>query len=103
MQMLSKESLEYGDILQINVNDVYKHLTYKTLSGFLWSKKFCPNAKFIIKMDDNNSLYWNFLIGTLKTKHPLGFPKTDLIECYSPIRNLPYYRKTSHPGLMSKW
>ena len=44
MLMLSKEALEYGDILQIDVNDVYKHLTHKTLSGFLWSKKFCPNA-----------------------------------------------------------
>ena len=38
--LLEAESEKNNDILQINVEDSYHTLSYKSLSGFLWIKKF---------------------------------------------------------------
>ena len=38
--LLETEAEKNEDILQINVEDSYHTLSYKSLSGFLWIKKF---------------------------------------------------------------
>ena len=38
--LLETEAEKNNDILQINVEDSYHTLSYKSLSGFLWIKKF---------------------------------------------------------------
>ena len=38
--LLETEAEKNDDILQINVEDSYHTLSYKSLSGFLWIKKF---------------------------------------------------------------
>ena len=38
--LLEAEAEKNDDILQINVEDSYHTLSYKSLSGFLWIKKF---------------------------------------------------------------
>lgn len=50
---LLKESKEYHDIIQMDFNDTYANLTYKTISSFKWSKDFCPKAKYVMKTDDD--------------------------------------------------
>ena len=52
-EKLRNESIEFGDIVQGNFVDSYKNLTYKTVMGHLWVSKFCTQAKFVIKADDD--------------------------------------------------
>ena len=50
---IKAESFIYGDIIQENFIDGYYNLTLKTIMGFKWSSKYCSNAKFIMKLDDD--------------------------------------------------
>ncbi|CAH1780502.1 unnamed protein product [Owenia fusiformis] len=47
------EAKHYGDIVISDFREVYKNLTLKTISGFQWAAGFCPNAKYIMKTDDD--------------------------------------------------
>ena len=43
----------HGDLLQISVEDHYTRLSYKTLSSFIWTNRFCGNARYVAKIDDD--------------------------------------------------
>jgi hypothetical protein len=45
------ESVKYGDIVQASFVDDYYNLTLKTVMGLRWVATYCPNAKFILKVD----------------------------------------------------
>jgi len=45
------ESVKYGDIVQASFVDDYYNLTLKTIMGLRWIATYCPNAKFILKVD----------------------------------------------------
>lgn len=47
------EGERYGDLVQEDYVDSYKNLTYKALSGLEWVSSYCPNAKFVLKTDDD--------------------------------------------------
>ncbi|CAG5114735.1 unnamed protein product, partial [Candidula unifasciata] len=50
---LQKEALTFGDIVQENYIDSYRNLSLKTVSVLRWVNSFCPNAKYILKLDDD--------------------------------------------------
>ncbi|XP_007428042.1 beta-1,3-galactosyltransferase 5-like [Python bivittatus] len=50
---VTMESLHYKDIIQKNFMDSYNNLTLKTLMGFEWIHKFCPQATFVMKTDSD--------------------------------------------------
>ncbi|XP_076041592.1 beta-1,3-galactosyltransferase 5-like [Oratosquilla oratoria] len=50
---LEDEDLQNHDIVQGNFKEHYHNLTYKHTMGLQWVTKYCPQAKFIIKMDDD--------------------------------------------------
>ncbi|CAC5418726.1 B3GALT1 [Mytilus coruscus] len=50
---LEKEHLLTKDIIMGNFKDAYHNLTLKTVMGLQWTVKFCNNAKFIFKTDDD--------------------------------------------------
>ncbi|XP_071502797.1 beta-1,3-galactosyltransferase 1-like [Diadema antillarum] len=50
---LHRELINYGDIVQENFVDSYLNLTVKTVAGFKWASKYCQNAKFVMKTDDD--------------------------------------------------
>lgn len=52
-QQVDDESAQYEDIVQGNFLDSYRNLTYKHLMGYKWVLKFCPTAKFVMKVDDD--------------------------------------------------
>ena len=71
--LLKNEAEENDDILQINVEDSYHTLSYKSLSGFIWVQKFCSNStKYLLKIDDDVEMYWENLINLLVAKYPKG-------------------------------
>ena len=50
---IRNESLVHGDIVQGNFLDSYKNLTYKTVMGHMWVSRFCRQAQFVMKTDDD--------------------------------------------------
>ncbi|ERL86254.1 hypothetical protein D910_03664 [Dendroctonus ponderosae] len=62
---LDNEDAKYGDIIQGNFIDSYKNLTYKSVMALNYAVNNCPQAKFIMKCDDdvfvNMSLLKEFL------------------------------------------
>lgn len=50
---LNQESQQYNDIVQANYTDSYFNNTFKTMSGFEWVVKYCPNARFYVFIDDD--------------------------------------------------
>ncbi|XP_067134874.1 beta-1,3-galactosyltransferase 5-like [Centruroides vittatus] len=43
----------YGDVLQVDTVDSYRHLVEKIVNGIDWSLKNCPNTKYVTKIDDD--------------------------------------------------
>ncbi|XP_077297727.1 beta-1,3-galactosyltransferase brn-like isoform X2 [Arctopsyche grandis] len=50
---IDKESERYNDIVQIDFVDNYFNNTIKTMMGFQWVMKYCPNSKFYLFSDDD--------------------------------------------------
>ncbi|XP_037773884.1 beta-1,3-galactosyltransferase 5-like, partial [Penaeus monodon] len=48
-----EESRTYGDILQEDFVDSYMNLTIKSVMGLKWSSTHCPQARFLMKTDDD--------------------------------------------------
>ena len=71
------EYWSHQDVIQIDFMDAYANLTYKTLSGLHWVHTFCPNAKYVMKTDDdmyvNTPLIVKMLRATPKTKFLGGY------------------------------
>ncbi|CAC5395489.1 B3GALT1 [Mytilus coruscus] len=65
-ELLGIEIREKKDIVQFNFIDTYKNLTYKTMSSFNWITKVCPQASYVLKVDDDNWLNTKSLLETLK-------------------------------------
>lgn len=51
-KQIRKESKEYNDILQADYIESYSNLTYKSIMAWKWSIDYCPNAEYVIVMND---------------------------------------------------
>ncbi|XP_034047922.1 N-acetyllactosaminide beta-1,3-N-acetylglucosaminyltransferase 2-like [Thalassophryne amazonica] len=51
--LLALENEKYGDILQWDFRDTFFNLTLKDLLFWRWLQRYCPNAIFIFKGDDD--------------------------------------------------
>lgn len=72
------EHKQYGDIVQGNFIDAYKNLTYKHVMGLKWASQYCPNAKFILKTDDDVFVH---LYGLKELLGKRLLREKDLISC----------------------
>lgn len=52
-KLLIVEAREQGDLIQGRFLDTYSNLTLKTLSLLGWARRFCPQAHFMAKVDDD--------------------------------------------------
>lgn len=52
-QKVKGESEEYGDILQINMNDTYSNLSLKVAGLLNWVTTYCSPVDFNLKVDDD--------------------------------------------------
>ena len=59
---LYREQQTHNDILQGNFVDSYRNLTIKTIMGYNWFRKQCPQAKFLMKTDDDMFINTNSLV-----------------------------------------
>lgn len=62
---LDNESDEHEDLVQGNFHDSYRNMTYKHVSALKWFVYNCPNAKYLLKTDDdvfvNTPLLYSYL------------------------------------------
>ena len=96
------ESLHHGDMLQISVEDHYTRLSYKTLSSFIWTNRFCGSAQYIAKIDDDITMDLDQLLAILDSKYGSG-PAPHFIECPSTMRNMRPWRQNHSQSIMGKW
>ncbi|KAK4026470.1 hypothetical protein OUZ56_015466 [Daphnia magna] len=68
---IRNESIIHEDLIQVDLMDSYMNLTLKTVAMLHWSSHFCPNAKFILKCDDDVYINVRQLI-TLVSRLPLN-------------------------------
>lgn len=52
-KLLDEEHRKYGDIVQGDFVDHYRNLTLKGLLGLQWVRRYCPQARYVIKADDD--------------------------------------------------
>ena len=52
-QALQAEADDYGDILQEDFLDSYHNLTIKGIAALKWIDRYCNEAKFVLKSDDD--------------------------------------------------
>ncbi|XP_004624302.1 beta-1,3-galactosyltransferase 4 [Octodon degus] len=50
---LARESAAQGDVVQAAFRDAYRNLTLKTLVGLEWASTHCPEARYVLKTDDD--------------------------------------------------
>lgn len=50
---IEREDAEHNDIIQGNFIDSYHNLTYKHTMVLKWASTNCPEAKYVIKLDDD--------------------------------------------------
>ena len=53
LEEVGQESAEHGDIVQGDLLDTYRNLTYKSVMGHLWVSEFCRQAELVVKADDD--------------------------------------------------
>ncbi|XP_043925910.1 UDP-GalNAc:beta-1,3-N-acetylgalactosaminyltransferase 1 [Protopterus annectens] len=90
--VVKQESEQFGDVIQQDFHDNYNNLTLKTKMAFRWLSEFCPNAKYMMKADDDVFVNVRNLVGFLLS--------TNMSEnLYS---GYPFFRNVPHRGFFQK-
>ncbi|CAC5400814.1 unnamed protein product [Mytilus coruscus] len=83
---IEEESVKYRDLIQGNFIDSYRNLTYKRVFSLFWANRFHNNVTYVIKIDDDITIYLPFLIPYLSNK----LNKTKVLECFLLIGAISY-------------
>ncbi len=66
--LLELESQQYGDIIQVDIDDCYDNLSIKSVMGLQWISTYCT-SHYVIKADDDVILDMHLIVSELLTKH----------------------------------
>ena len=134
-QRLEEENNIHGDILQSSIIDGYNKLSYKTVTGLVWTNwyvivksnyhylvfapyislgifnnyfvifSFCSNVNFILKIDDDVHMNYEYLINVLSEKYNQSDLPDNVVECPSPLRNKKPFRPrvSGSNTVLGKW
>lgn len=69
-EKLSHEMNLYGDIVQGSFEDTYWNLTYKHVMVLKWFVYYCPNAKYLLKTDDDVLINTPLLYDLIESPRP---------------------------------
>ncbi|XP_071805343.1 beta-1,3-galactosyltransferase 2-like isoform X2 [Asterias amurensis] len=86
-ESIEKEDGEHHDIIQQNFTDSYYNLTLKTLMGLRWTSEFCPNARFMVKMDIDMFVNLYNLADRVDKAPVHNLAEGNLKDITEPIRN----------------
>ncbi|XP_044733434.1 beta-1,3-galactosyltransferase 5 [Chrysoperla carnea] len=95
-KQIENENQKYNDIIQGSFMDSYRNMTYKYVSALKYSIYHCPDARYVLKTDDDVFVNMPFMINFLSyTISSYGAKK--LIYC------TPYDNATPKRSYRSKW
>ena len=80
--IVAQEQKLHGDILQINTNETYENLVYKTLIGLRYARDFCSNAKYVMKVDDDILINLPLITSLLHHMDMIGSAEKVIGHCY---------------------
>lgn len=86
--LIDQESNLCRDIIQEDFQDSYFNLTLKTVMGLKWTAIFCPQARYVLKTDDDIFVNVPLLHAALKaqqTNQITGCIKNSPIHGFQPI------------------
>ncbi|KAF6777202.1 hypothetical protein AHF37_03979 [Paragonimus kellicotti] len=70
MDRIAKEARRHKDVVQQDFLDSYRNITYKFLLGLQWAIAFCPQAKWLLFIDDDFFVHPKLLSAFLGSLHP---------------------------------
>lgn len=86
---LNNESILHDDLIQTDFKDTYRNLTLKSVSMIRWVSDSCPNATYVVKIDDDCFLNLPFLIKEVsKMKRKQGVLIGYLLKYVRPVRDV---------------
>ncbi|XP_069830275.1 beta-1,3-galactosyltransferase 2-like [Dendropsophus ebraccatus] len=88
-----QESDQFHDIIMQNFTDSYYNLTAKTLMGMEWIGRFCPDVKYVMKIDTD--MFFNPWFLVEKVLQPQRPPKTNFFTGLIVHNALPHRDKGS--------
>ncbi|BHF80633.1 Beta-1,3-galactosyltransferase 1 [Sparganum proliferum] len=68
---IEEEQRMYGEIVQQEFVDHYDNNTYKAIMGFKWASTYCPQANFVVCLDDDYYANPQLLVQLLARRRPL--------------------------------
>ncbi|KAH8323552.1 hypothetical protein KR067_013429, partial [Drosophila pandora] len=84
---LTQENFIYGDLIRGNFIDSYNNLTLKTISTLEWADLHCPQAKYVLKTDDDMFINVPKLLAFLDKHKDKRTIYGRLAKKWKPIRN----------------
>lgn len=67
-ELVDAESKENNDIIQENFIDAYHNLTQKIMMSYRWINEYCPQATYIVRLNDDLVLNTYAMIGFWNNK-----------------------------------
>jgi len=81
---IDSEIENYGDLVMGNFLDSYRNLSYKHIMGYKWILKYCENADYVWKVDDD--IFFDTLgVIDWRAKELENGGNAKLIDLYCPI------------------
>ncbi|XP_070547541.1 uncharacterized protein [Ptychodera flava] len=91
-RQIMNENNRYKDIVVVDIMDNYKNLTLKTVMLLKWATFYCPNARYVMKVDDDVFINLHNLVSILvaapRSRHVVAYVHKDS----KPLRD-PKYKK----------
>jgi hypothetical protein len=70
---IDREDREFNDLIQADFLDDYYNNTFKTMMGFTWATRYCPNARFYMFVDDDYYVSTKNLLRFIR--NPANYPR----------------------------
>ena len=83
---VKRESDKHNDVLQGDFVDSYHNLTIKSVYMLKWAQRYCSQAKFVLKTDDDMFVNVNILIKDLSNIANTRFIMGHIIAAAQPMR-----------------
>lgn len=88
-QLLEEEDRNHTDILQGNFQDSYRNVTLRDLMGLRWAWRYCSQAKYVMRADDDISLDIYALVDALEERFG---DAPDFVGCFQMMIGTPVFR-----------
>lgn len=99
---VESEASVHGDVIQEAFFDSYRNVTLKSIMMLRWTTRFCPGARFVVKVDDDTYLNAGNFFAAMQSR-PEDAIYGKLYQMSQPIRDLTnkwYVTTDEYPGDM---